>query len=836
MDTFLTIAENTVAEGIYKEKGSRFLAFAYYVEDEQAIKMRLEALRKEYFDARHHCYAYILGKDKTQFRANDDGEPNGTAGLPILNQIKSKNLSNILVVVIRYFGGTKLGASGLVAAYKIATQEALNQATIVEKIVQEQLNIQFDYLQMNEVMKIIKDFNLEMKSQNFDNQCTISLVVRQGLLDMAKEKFSKIANLSITTLLILLFNLVGFISTAQNKFIDKDLQKVYDSIDKRTPFKNALPKKVTEQISSQELQDINFLLAILQDSTSKAKTRKNIAYAIGQIAQAETAPLLIQLFDNEIDNEVKKTLLEAIGKTGYISDILEADFNNEELAVAQMKALYRAATWKRNTTDRGTEKAILALNHNNKDLRFWAASYLARNPKKNYTENQVDTLLVKLQSEKDAFVRMNIASALNSAINVGENKTNKALDVLLKVAIKDNHELVRINAIRALNRFDTTATQNALLKALEDDKPNVAIVASEFIRGHARKNDKIDYIYWSEKLQHPQIRANILAAAILFEKKLEMSKAVQKYFKKTKSVYEKGFLLNALANSPSNFGFIRQQIDVKNPNPLNTFAFDALMLIRNNPNFDNLTFEESKKTPKETFKASFEALLVEILNGGDNVLIGLAATELRNEKRNYKNSVPTALESLKKAKEKLPIPLEIEAVIEIQKTIDFFEGKTSEKPPIIGYNNPIDWTFVEKLAEKPQVKIKTTKGLIVVELFTNEASASVANFLKLIQDGFYKDKVFHRVVQNFVIQTGCPRGDGYGNVPFSIRSELADLHYGEGYLGMASAGKDTEGSQWFITHSPTPHLDGRYTIFGRVVSGMEVVQKIEIGDKILKVE
>lgn len=197
VDTFLSISENTVFEGIYKEKGSRFLAFAYYVSNEDEIKTHLEILRKDYYDARHFCYAYILGKEKAQFRANDDGEPNGTAGLTILNQIKSKNLTNILVVVVRYFGGTKLGASGLVSAYKIATQEALNNARIIEKIVEQQISIQFEYLQMNEVMKVIKDFNLILKSQNFDNQCSIELFVREGLVGVVKEKFSKIKNLRL---------------------------------------------------------------------------------------------------------------------------------------------------------------------------------------------------------------------------------------------------------------------------------------------------------------------------------------------------------------------------------------------------------------------------------------------------------------------------------------------------------------------------------------------------------------------------------------------------------------------------------------------------------------
>ena len=616
---------------------------------------------------------------------------------------------------------------------------------------------------------------------------------------------------------------------AQSIFTDRKLQKIYDFQDKRSTdsllkyFPH--PSAILAFASSQDTTGIDKLILALQDTA--VAVRNAAAYALGQIATPEISPILIQQFDNELVISVKQTLLEAIGKTGFVSNVLVADFNNENLTLAQLKGLYRAATWKKMISSQGTEKAITSLNHKNKDIRFWAASYLARNPIKTYTDTQIDTLLVKLQAEKEAFVRMNIVSSLsNSFSNVLKNSV---LEVLLTTISKDENEFVRINSIRALSRFDTTTTQKAMLKYLQDSKPHVAIVASEFVKTHARKNDKIDYFHLAEKAKHPQVRANLLAVAVLYEKKLQVSNDIKTYFKKTTSVYEKGFLLNSLANNPQNYEFIQQQIKLIKPNPLNTFAFEALNLVRNSPNFDKIDKENA-------FKNAFEKLLIEIVNGNDAVLIGLAATELRNEKRNYKTTIPTVLDALKAAKEKLPLPLEIEAVIEIQKTIDFFEGKVSEVSPKIMFNNAIDWAFIETLPEKPQVKIKTSKGLIVIELFTNDAPASVANFLKLTKQGFYNDKVFHRVVQNFVVQTGCPRGDGYGNVPFSIRSEFANLNYGEGYLGMASAGKDTEGSQWFITHSPTPHLDGRYTIFGRVISGMDIVNTLEIGDKVMRVE
>ena len=167
------------ATGSYKDNGSKFLAFAYPVETEDQAKERIAALRKEYFDARHHCYAYRIGLNGATWRANDDGEPSSTAGRPILGQLLSAELSDILVVVVRYFGGVKLGVPGLIKAYKTATAEALAAARIVEKTACATCRIRFDYTRMNDVMKIIKDWNLQILSQQFENHCEIT--VRVGL-------------------------------------------------------------------------------------------------------------------------------------------------------------------------------------------------------------------------------------------------------------------------------------------------------------------------------------------------------------------------------------------------------------------------------------------------------------------------------------------------------------------------------------------------------------------------------------------------------------------------------------------------------------------------------
>lgn len=168
------------AEGIYKEKGSKFLAFAYPVSSLDDIKEQLEILRKKYFDARHHCFAWMLGPEKKQFRAFDDGEPNHSAGDPILGQIRSFDITDVLVVVVRYFGGTKLGVGGLISAYRTAAEEALRNAIIIEKQVTETITITFDYAAMNEVMKLVKDFDMQITSQSFGMESKIELEYAVG--------------------------------------------------------------------------------------------------------------------------------------------------------------------------------------------------------------------------------------------------------------------------------------------------------------------------------------------------------------------------------------------------------------------------------------------------------------------------------------------------------------------------------------------------------------------------------------------------------------------------------------------------------------------------------
>ena len=194
-DSYKTIAR--AAETTYRQLSSKFLVYAYPVESEEEIKEYLDALRKRWFDATHHCYAWRLGPQGAHFRANDDGEPSSTAGKPILGQLLSQEVTNCLVVVVRYFGGTKLGVPGLIAAYKESTALVLSECEIVERTVDVRINVSFSYMAMNDVMRIVKDMQPRVVDQQFDNLCTMTLTIREGDSEQLIGRLEKVEGATV---------------------------------------------------------------------------------------------------------------------------------------------------------------------------------------------------------------------------------------------------------------------------------------------------------------------------------------------------------------------------------------------------------------------------------------------------------------------------------------------------------------------------------------------------------------------------------------------------------------------------------------------------------------
>lgn len=191
-DTYKTVSKE-VCEGFYSEKRSKFLAFVHHVDSVDEAMAIVKEYRKKYYDARHCCYAYVLGSDRADFRANDDGEPSSTAGKPILGQLNRLELTDVLVVVIRYFGGVNLGTGGLIVAYRTATEDALSKAVIEEKFVEERITYRFTYPMINAVMRVVKETGARIVSQSFDNDCEIVLSIRQSLAEGLQARLDKLS-------------------------------------------------------------------------------------------------------------------------------------------------------------------------------------------------------------------------------------------------------------------------------------------------------------------------------------------------------------------------------------------------------------------------------------------------------------------------------------------------------------------------------------------------------------------------------------------------------------------------------------------------------------------
>lgn len=191
-DTYKTVSKE-VCEGFYSEKRSKFLAFVHHVDSVDEAMTIVKEYRKKYYDARHCCYAYVLGSDRADFRANDDGEPSSTAGKPILGQLNRLELTDVLVVVIRYYGGVNLGTGGLIVAYRTATEDALSKAVIEEKFVEERITYRFTYPMINAVMRVVKETGARIDSQSFDNDCEIVLSIRQSLAEGLQARLDKLS-------------------------------------------------------------------------------------------------------------------------------------------------------------------------------------------------------------------------------------------------------------------------------------------------------------------------------------------------------------------------------------------------------------------------------------------------------------------------------------------------------------------------------------------------------------------------------------------------------------------------------------------------------------------
>jgi cyclophilin family peptidyl-prolyl cis-trans isomerase/HEAT repeat protein len=591
--------------------------------------------------------------------------------------------------------------------------------------------------------------------------------------------------------------------------------------------------------SIQDIKALDSLAVLLKDDFDEVKIAA--AYAIGQLWDEKAETVLINAFQKDDSlsksDQFNRAVLESVGKCAspnYLKSLSSIGTylkTDTLLLEGQALGIYRYAL-RKITIPEGTQKMIGFLSNSGYpgSVKVIAANYLARGQNLQL-DSMAAPLIIGFNQTSDPRVKMALAIAL------GKTKDPDVLS-FLSTKFRENIDYrINCNIIKALGNFDYTATRPLLLEALNDDNIHIATSAAQFLLNHGFGGDAEQY--WriaKDTTLNWQVQMTLYRAAnrhlpyYMEATKGRINQELRNRFQKVDNPYEKAAALMALSEFGWNYRFIKDQ-GFASTNPIvRTAGAEAMAFIANYPRFERF-FGLGQRRVKRDISAYF----VEAIKSGDPALVGIAAEVIGNPELDYK-AVIDSTAFLDKALTNLSLPKEIEAYNELQKAIDYFKGRPKSENKKLDYNHPIDWLVLESLEEETKAIVQTKKGNFELKFLPEKAPGSVANFILLAKNGFFDGKYFHRVVPNFVVQTGGTRGDGWGALDYSIRTEVPMMYYDqEGYVGMASAGKDTEGTQWFITHSPTPHLDGKYTIFAKVIDGMETVHKITIGDKIEKV-
>lgn len=564
------------------------------------------------------------------------------------------------------------------------------------------------------------------------------------------------------------------------------------------------------------------------------------AYTIGLTGAQSGVKYLTQAFASSDTISARRPpnewVLEALGRCGD-QEILKnlatvTTFLPKDTALVngQAKAIYRFSL-RNMILPQGTKAMLkMAIDHNYPPIaRLYAGAYLARTKEVRFDANDSHKLLKAFTQGSDQ-EKMFFAQALAKT-------TDTTSLILLKNKLSiEKHPGVKVNILRAISDLSYVRVSELFFDALRSNSPEVAGVARDWVVKHGTQEDAFEYYKMAKDTSLNSLsKVALLHAGLKHIYRLDtnelrlINRTLRNVYYQNKDPYVQAAVLHGLVEYPWNFRFIRDEAEQSSYKVVQVAGIEALDELLRSENYI-----KSIGSYRKGLKHELSRFFMQMLESGDVGKRAAAAIALRNDDPEFVKYARDTTFIRRMELEVAGTPKDIESHNEILKTIALFKG-TAYKPIKPTYNHPIDWFPLEDYKGE-DVVVSTTKGDIVVQLFFKDAPGTVSNFIKESKRKYYNNKAFHRVVPNFVIQGGCPRGDGYGSLDYTIRSEFFPYNYDDaGYLGMASVGNHTEGVQFFITHSATPHLDGNYTIFGKVKKGMDVVHKIEVGDQILTV-
>jgi cyclophilin family peptidyl-prolyl cis-trans isomerase/HEAT repeat protein len=606
-----------------------------------------------------------------------------------------------------------------------------------------------------------------------------------------------------------------------NKFADAELVRIYEWQDRRVTDSLVL---YLSHNQAQYRKEAALAFASVQDTAAAEKlgrlllddsdegVRQVAAVALGQSPCRSSIEALSAALKQEKNQTVLKYVLEALGNTlpDDSTTVLTAyETVSNESEEGKAWGVYKLGL-RGIVHEDVINTALKGLLSTNRNTRLASSHFFARTSLKDFADK--GNVLQGASYDPDVAIRIAATLALRQV------KTDSSR-IILQQRVKDNDERVRVSALRALRVFPFDLTAEAYLKALNDTSHQVRVASAETILGVATAGYAGAIYQAAKRVVDWRVQTTLFETVAKLQPSDTLFEEVENRYITSTNNYQKAALLSVLGRSAANYSFVGNELAVSN-DPI-VLSSAALSLGSCNQAED---FRDSQKP-------AFLALYKKAIERGDAAVTGIIAQILGDSTKQYKPLL-TDITFLKVARDKLSLPKDNEAIQPVEAAIAYLEG---HQPPEVknSYNHPIDWELVRSIPANQKAVIQTTQGDITLLLFIEESPGSVANFITLTRQGYFNGKFFHRVVPNFVIQAGCARGDGWGSEDYSIRSEFTTGSYKEGSVGMASAGKDTEGTQWFITHSPTPHLNGRYTIFAEVIKGMDVVNKIGVGDRII---
>lgn len=580
------------------------------------------------------------------------------------------------------------------------------------------------------------------------------------------------------------------------------------------------------------------LIKLLQDEFDLV--RAAAAHALGQQGNPALDEALLTNFAPDTSRQylqANEAILAAIGK-------LSTEERLNQLAQvttyqARDTALLRGQAWalfyfgRRNIlSEAGTQRALeLSQSTYPIDIRYPALAYLARFTS-SLDSTQVSGLLKELPRTDSPDLRMLQVLAISK-----HNGTNTGRALLRQLA-RENDWRVRVNLIRGLRNYPYALSKTTVIESLGDSHQLVSETAADYILAKGEATDATTYWSLARDSFPWQTRFKLYQATnrylpIYFtDYRGSINYQLQQRFQQTSNPYHQAAIITALGDFPWNYRTIHELGFASQHEVVRTTAVRALVYISQKSDFNTFFRNSANRVRTELSVYLQQAITTE-----DAGMVYEAAQALSASDNPY-IGVYQELNWAKSALAALPLPAALESYRALEDAIAVLEGRAVPvHRDMPAHNRPINWKAITDAGSSPTVRIHTNRGNITLALWPEMAPGTVSSFLQLAAEGFYRDKPLHRVVPNFVVQGGDPRGDGYGAIDFSLRTETPAVHWSHsGLIGLASAGRDTEGVQFFLTHSGTPHLDGRYTAFGEVIEGQEIVDALQVGDVIERVE